>query len=70
VWTKRSGLPIASKGNNAPLDLRGQLSTTESLGIAVGAEEQPEGFVRATDLTMYRGKSGGKAHGVVFDHSR
>ena len=54
----------------APLDLWGhRLSTTASIGIAVGAEEQPEDLLRAADQAMYQAKSTGKAHSVVFDPS-
>jgi diguanylate cyclase (GGDEF)-like protein len=54
----------------APLDLReSRLYATASIGIAIGSEEQPEELVRAADLAMYRAKSSGKAHSVVFDPS-
>jgi diguanylate cyclase (GGDEF)-like protein len=52
----------------APFDLRGhQLSASASIGIALGAEEQPEELLRAADLAMYQAKSTGKARSVVFD---
>jgi diguanylate cyclase (GGDEF)-like protein/PAS domain S-box-containing protein len=44
-----------------PLDLRGhRLSTTASIGIAIGSEEYPEELLRAADLAMYRAKSTGR----------
>ncbi len=50
-----------------PLELQGQrLSATASIGIAVGAEEQPEELLRAADQAMYQAKSTGKARSVVF----
>ena len=50
-----------------PVDLRGhRLSTTASIGIAIGSEEYPEELLRIADLAMYRAKGTGKAHSVVF----
>ncbi|HLL39517.1 MAG TPA: diguanylate cyclase [Rubrobacteraceae bacterium] len=44
-----------------------RLYTSASIGIAVGAEEQPEELVHAADLAMYQAKSRGKARSVLFD---
>jgi diguanylate cyclase (GGDEF)-like protein len=44
-----------------------QLYTSASIGIAVGAGEQPEELVHAADLAMYKAKRTGKARSVVFD---
>jgi diguanylate cyclase (GGDEF)-like protein len=44
-----------------------RLYTTASIGIAVGAKEQPEELVHAADLAMYQAKRMGKARSVVFD---
>jgi diguanylate cyclase (GGDEF)-like protein len=44
-----------------------RLYTTASIGIAVGAKEQPEELVHAADLAMYQAKRAGKARSVVFD---
>jgi diguanylate cyclase (GGDEF)-like protein len=41
--------------------------TSASIGIAVGAGEQPEELVHAADLAMYKAKRTGKARSVVFD---
>ena len=50
-----------------PLDLREhRLYATASIGIAVGAEEDPEELLRAADMAMYQAKGTGKAHSVVF----
>ena len=52
----------------APIAVDGQkVNTSVSIGIAVGAEEQPEELVHAADLAMYQAKSGGKARSVLFD---
>lgn len=44
-----------------------RLYTSASIGIAVGAGEQPEELVHAADLAMYKAKRTGKARSVVFD---
>jgi diguanylate cyclase (GGDEF)-like protein len=46
---------------------RYRLYTSASVGIAVGAKEQPEELVHAADLAMYEAKRAGKARSVVFD---
>jgi diguanylate cyclase (GGDEF)-like protein len=52
----------------APFDVGGhRLSASASIGIALGAEGQPEELLRIADLAMYRAKSMGKARSVVFD---
>ncbi len=44
-----------------------RLYTSASIGIAVGAGEQPEELVHAADLAMYKAKRTGRARSVVFD---
>lgn len=52
----------------APIGVDGhKVHTSVSIGIAVGAEEQPEELVHAADLAMYQAKSGGKARSVLLD---
>ena len=46
---------------------RYRLHTSASIGIAVGAREQPEELVHAADLAMYQAKRAGKARSEVFD---
>ncbi len=46
---------------------RYRLYTSASIGIAVGAGEQPEELVHAADLAMYKAKRTGRARSVVFD---
>jgi diguanylate cyclase (GGDEF)-like protein len=46
---------------------RYRMYTSASIGIAVGAKEQPEELVHAADLAMYQAKRAGKARSVVFD---
>jgi diguanylate cyclase (GGDEF)-like protein len=52
----------------APFDVGGhRVSASASIGIALGAEGQPEELLSVADLAMYRAKSMGKARSVVFD---
>ncbi len=54
----------------APLDLGGhRVRMSASIGIAVGAEEQPKELVDAADQAMYQAKSKGKAQSVRFGPS-
>jgi PleD family two-component response regulator len=41
--------------------------TSASIGIVVGAEEQPQELVRAADRATYQAKRMGKARSVLFD---
>jgi diguanylate cyclase (GGDEF)-like protein len=51
-----------------PFDVAGhRVSASASIGIAFGAEWQPEELLRVADLAMYQAKSIGKARSVVFD---
>lgn len=52
-----------------PFDVgdRQQICTSASIGIAVGAQGQPQELVRAADLATYQAKKMGKALSVVFD---
>lgn len=49
------------------VDDRYRMYTSASIGIAVGAEEQPQELVRAADLATYQAKRMGKAQSVLFD---
>ena len=44
-----------------------RMYTSASIGIAVGAQGQPQELVRAADLATYQAKRMGKARSVVFD---
>jgi diguanylate cyclase (GGDEF)-like protein len=46
---------------------RCRMYTSASIGIAVGAEAQPQQLVRASDQATYRAKKLGKARSVLFD---
>ena len=52
-----------------PLDVdeRYRMYTLASIGIAVGAEEQPQELVRAADQATYQAKMMGKVRSVLFD---
>jgi len=52
-----------------PFDVhdRYRMYTSASIGIAVGAQGQPQELVRAADLAAYQAKRMGKARSVVFD---
>jgi diguanylate cyclase (GGDEF)-like protein len=52
-----------------PFDVHGRyrMYTSASIGIAVGADEQPQELMSAADLATYQAKRMGKAHSVVFD---
>jgi len=56
---------------SAPFEVAGRhVFTTASIGISLSqgrAERQAEELVREADVAMYRAKTGGKAHAVVFD---
>ena len=51
-----------------PFDVHDEyrMYTSASIGIAVGAEGQPQELVRAADAAMYQAKARGKARSVVF----
>jgi diguanylate cyclase (GGDEF)-like protein len=53
----------------SPFDIheRYRMYTSASIGIAVGAEEQPHELVRAADRATYQAKRMGKARSVLFD---
>jgi diguanylate cyclase (GGDEF)-like protein len=53
----------------SPFDIheRYRMYTSASIGIAVGAEEQPQELVRAADRATYQAKRMGKARSVLFD---
>jgi diguanylate cyclase (GGDEF)-like protein len=44
-----------------------RMYTSASIGIAVGAEEQPQELVHAADLATYQAKRMGRARSVLFD---
>jgi diguanylate cyclase (GGDEF)-like protein len=56
----------------APFDVVGghRVSASASIGIAFGAEGQPEELLSVADLALYRAKSMGKARSVVFASGR
>jgi diguanylate cyclase (GGDEF)-like protein/PAS domain S-box-containing protein len=49
------------------IDGRNRMYPSASIGIAVGAQGQPEELVRAADLAAYEAKRMGKARSMVFD---
>jgi len=52
-----------------PFEVEGgghRMYTSASIGIAVGAAEQPQGLVRTADEAAYRAKRMGKARSVLF----
>ena len=53
----------------SPFDIheRHRMYTSASIGIVVGAEEQPQELVRAADRATYQAKRMGKARSVLFD---
>jgi diguanylate cyclase (GGDEF)-like protein/PAS domain S-box-containing protein len=52
-----------------PFEIDGghRMYTSASIGIALGAREQPQELVRAADLAAYEAKRRGKARSAVFD---
>jgi diguanylate cyclase (GGDEF)-like protein len=72
VADPREALVVAERFQerlSVPFELEGgrhRMYTSASIGIALGAEEQPQRLVKAADEAAYRAKRMGKARSVVY----